>query len=132
MAIPTPRASGETTRTDEVHRNGCFIICQLFYVGRAANPEAAEAEGIGIVSSSAIPQEDAAPVPSALTTDDIKRIVRDFATAAENAIRADFDGVELHGANGYLIDSFAQDVSYSRTNEYGGSVENRPRFAVRS
>ncbi|KAK2029180.1 FMN-linked oxidoreductase [Colletotrichum zoysiae] len=114
--------------TDEVHRNGCFIICQLFHIGRAANPETAEAEGIEIVSSSAIPHDEASPVPRELTTDDIKRIVQDFATAAENAIRAGFDGVELHGANGYLIDSFTQDVSNSRGDSYGGSVENRSRF----
>ncbi|KAH8886596.1 FMN-linked oxidoreductase [Thozetella sp. PMI_491] len=116
------------TITDEVHRNGCFIICQLFHIGRAANPEIAEAEGIEIVSSSAIPHAEGSPVPRALTTEDIKRIVQDFATAAENAIRAGFDGVELHGANGYLIDSFTQDVSNTRADEYGGSVENRSRF----
>ena len=116
------------TITDEVHRNGCFIICQLIHVGRAANPETAEAEGIELVSSSAIPYDEAAPVPRALTTDEIERIVHDFATAAENAIRAGFDGVELHGANGYLIDSFTQDVSNIRADEYGGSVENRSRL----
>lgn len=116
------------TITDDVHRNGCFIVCQLFHVGRAASPGVAGAVGAEIVSSSAIPIDEAAPVPKALTTDEIKRIVQDFATAAGNAIRAGFDGVELHGANGYLIDSFMQDVSNTRTDEYGDSIANRSRF----
>lgn len=116
------------TVTDEVHRNGCFIICQLFFVGRAAVPEIAKNEGIEIVSASAIPYEDGAPVPKVLTVVEIKQIVRDFAAAAKNAMRAGFDGVELHGANGYLIDSFIQDVSNTRSDDYGGSVENRSRF----
>jgi len=116
------------TITDEVHRNGCFMVCQLFHVGRAADPKIAAAEGIEIVSSSAIPHANDAPLPRALTADEIKLIVQDFATAAKNAIRAGFDGVELHGANGYLIDSFTQDVSNTRADEYGGSVENRSRF----
>lgn len=117
------------TITDEVHGNGCFIVCQLFHVGRAANPEITKREGIEIVSASAIPHEDGATVPRALTAGEIKQIVRDFAAAAENAVRAGFDGVELHAANGYLIDSFAQDVSNTRSDEYGGSIENRSRFA---
>ncbi|PKK46282.1 hypothetical protein CI102_8665 [Trichoderma harzianum] len=115
--------------TDEVHRNGSFIICQLFHIGRAANPEIAKKEGIEIVSASAIPHEEGAPIPRALAIDEIEEIVRDFAIAAKNAIRAGFDGVELHAGNGYLLDSFTQDVSNIRTDRYGGSIENRSRFA---
>ncbi|EHK43606.1 Hypothetical protein TRIATDRAFT_33231 [Trichoderma atroviride IMI 206040] len=117
------------TVTDEVHRNGSFIIAQMFHVGRAAVPEIAAKEGIEIVSSSAIPHGPDAPVPRELTVAEIKQIVKDFQTAAKNAIRAGFDGVELHAANGYLLDSFIQDVSNTRTDEYGGSIENRSRFA---
>ncbi|KAF2093593.1 FMN-linked oxidoreductase [Rhizodiscina lignyota] len=116
------------TITDEVHRNGCFIICQIFHIGRAAVPEIAEKEGIEIVSASAIPYEEGASVPKALTVEEIKQIVRDFVAAAKNAIRAGFDGIELHAGNGYLIDSFIQDVSNIRSDEYGGNVENRSRF----
>ncbi|UKZ51044.1 hypothetical protein TrVGV298_004799 [Trichoderma virens] len=116
------------TITDEVHQNGCFIICQIFHVGRAAVPDIAEKEGIEIVSSSAIPHGEGAPVPRALTVEEIKQIVHDFATAAKNAIRAGFDSVELHAGNGYLLDSFIQDVSNTRTDEYGGSIQNRSRF----
>jgi NADPH2 dehydrogenase len=117
------------TITDDVHRNGCFMVCQLIHPGRCANPETAKAEGVELVSSSAIPHDKlTAPVPRALTIDEIGRIVHEFATAAKNAIRAGFDGVEIHGANGYLVDCFTQDVSNTRTDEYGGSVENRSRF----
>lgn len=116
------------TITDQVHRNGCFIFCQLIHFGRTAIPEIAKKEGIEIVSPSAIAYEDGAPAPKALAVGEIKQIVRDFAVAAKNAIRAGFDGVELHGGNGYLIDSFIQDVSNTRADEYGGSVENRSHF----
>ena len=69
-------------------------------------------------------------MPRALTTDEIKEYIATYVTAAKNAIRAGFDGVEVHGANGYLIDQFIQDVTNNRTDEYGGSVENRARFAL--
>ena len=61
---------------------------------------------------------------------EVKEYVQLYATAAKNAVRAGFDGVEIHGANGYLIDQFTQDVANKRTDEYGGSVENRARFAL--
>lgn len=64
------------------------------------------------------------------TCAEIKHYVDAYATAARNAVRAGFDGIELHGANGYLIDQFIQDVSNKRTDEYGDSVENRARFAL--
>ena len=116
--------------TDEMHRNGCIIFCQLIHVGRAASPKIADKEGFEIVSASAIPYEVGAPTPRALTVSQISHIVQEFALAAENAINAGFDGIELHGGNGYLIDSFIQDVSNNRTDEYGGSVKNRSRFVT--
>jgi NADPH2 dehydrogenase len=61
---------------------------------------------------------------------EIKDYIRLYTAAAENAIRAGFDGVELHGANGYLIDQFTQDVANKRTDEYGGSIEKRANFAL--
>ncbi|CAJ2507202.1 Uu.00g083880.m01.CDS01 [Anthostomella pinea] len=114
--------------TDEVHRKGCFIFCQLFGMGRGATPDVAEQEGIDIIGPSAIPMHEGAPVPRAMTIEEIKQFVQDFATAAENAIAAGFDGVECHGANGYLVDQFLQDVSNQRVDDYGGSVENRSRL----
>ncbi|RYY18352.1 MAG: alkene reductase, partial [Cytophagaceae bacterium] len=70
------------------------------------------------------------PTPRALTTAEVKAVVADFRKAAENAEAAGFDGVEIHGANGYLVDQFIQDGTNQRTDEYGGSVENRARFAL--
>ena len=116
------------TITDEVHSKGCFIFCQLFAFGRAADVEGARKEGVSFVGPSAIPVEQGAPIPRPMTIEEIKQTVRDFATASENAVRAGFDGVEGHGANGYLADQFLQDVSNKRDDEYGGSVENRSRF----
>ncbi|KAJ9145389.1 Aldolase-type TIM barrel [Pleurostoma richardsiae] len=116
------------TITDEVHRKGCFIFCQLFAMGRAASPEVAEKEGAPILAPSAIPHGEGAPVPRPMTTEEIKQTIQDFADAAKNAIEAGFDGVECHAANGYLIDQFLQDVSNQRDDEYGGNVENRSRF----
>ena len=74
------------------------------------------------------------PVPSAVpkeaSIEDIKQLLKDFKKGAENAKRAGFDGVEVHGANGYIIDEFLRDGSNKRTDSYGGSVENRSRFAL--
>ncbi|KAK8067211.1 hypothetical protein PG997_013958 [Apiospora hydei] len=103
------------TITDEVHRKGSFIFCQIFAMGPAANAEIAEKEGGHVV-------------PRPMTKDDIQRTVAEFATAARNAVDAGFDGVEIHAANGYLLDTFLQDVSNKRTDQYGGSVANRSRF----
>jgi NADPH2 dehydrogenase len=116
------------TITDEVHRKGCFIFCQIFAMGRAANAEDSKIEGINVVGPSAIPIDDGASIPQPMTIEEIKQSVQDFATAAKNAISAGFDGVEIHGANGYLIDQFIQDTSNQRDDEYGGSVEKRSRF----
>lgn len=116
------------TITDEVHSKGCFIFCQLFAMGRAADVEVARKEGITIIAPSAIPIDEASAVPRAMTIKEIKQTVQDFVEASRNAIRAGFDGVEIHGANGYLLDQFLQDVSNKRHDEYGGSVENRSRL----
>lgn len=114
--------------TDEVHRKGSFIFCQLFAMGRAADPAVSQQEGFPILAPSAIPIDEGAPVPRAMTTAEIRQTVRDFAAAARNAIAAGFDGVECHAANGFLLDQFLQDASNRRGDEYGGSVENRSRF----
>lgn len=88
--------------TDRVHAKGGFIYLQLFHFGRGANPDVVGPKGHRIVGPSAVPIEEGAPTPVALTVDEIQGVVRDFAQAAKNAIDgAGFDGVELHGANGY-------------------------------
>ncbi|KAG5761498.1 hypothetical protein H9Q72_010389 [Fusarium xylarioides] len=114
--------------TDEVHRKGSFIFVQLFAMGRAATVEVAKDEGIDIVGPSAIPIEGSPAQLRAMTLDEIHEMVEAFVIASENAIKAGFDGVEIHGANGYLLDQFLQDVSNQRNDEYGGSIENRSRL----
>ncbi|KAL4982734.1 FMN-linked oxidoreductase [Aspergillus falconensis] len=120
------------TITDEVHKKGSFIYVQLFAMGRAADVEVAESEGIEIVGPSPIPiphdEKPGAPTPRAMTIAEIKQTIADFVMAAKNAIAAGFDGVEIHGANGYLLDQFLQDTSNQRDDEYGGSVANRSRL----
>ncbi|KAH6652429.1 hypothetical protein BKA67DRAFT_520451 [Truncatella angustata] len=115
--------------TDAVHEKKSFIYMQLWALGRVADPEASRAEGVTIKSASAIPEEGK-PAPKEMTQEDIKNFVAYYAQAARNAIEAGFDGVEIHGANGYLIDQFTQDNSNQRTDSYGGSIENRSRFAI--
>ncbi|KAF5699801.1 putative NADPH2 dehydrogenase chain OYE2 [Fusarium globosum] len=114
--------------TDEVHRKGSFIFVQLFAMGRAATVEVAKGEGIDIIGPSAIPIEGSPAQPRAMTLDEIHEMIQAFVTASENAIKAGFDGVEIHGANGYLLDQFLQDVSNQRNDKYGGSIENRSRL----
>ncbi|RAO72779.1 uncharacterized protein BHQ10_008791 [Talaromyces amestolkiae] len=116
------------TITDEVHAKGCYMFCQLFAMGRAADAELSRKEGVTIVAPSAIPIDDNAAVPQAMTLDQIKATVQEFVDAAKNSIRAGFDGVEIHGANGFLLDQFIQDTSNKRDDAYGGSIENRSRL----
>ena len=116
--------------TDEVHKKGSFIYLQLWALGRVANKDFAKANGITVQSSSATQLSDELAVPKEMTHDDINKAVAAFGTAAKNAIAAGFDGVEIHGANGYLVDQFLQDTCNKRTDNYGGSVENRSRFAL--
>src|SRR5690606_32264417 len=118
--------------TDAVHAKGGYIFCQLWAIGRTAMPPVAAREGIRIHSSSAqrLPGVEWAAVPEPLTVEEIEERVREYAAAARNAIEAGFDGVEIHAANGYLIDQFTQDTVNQRTDEYGGSVESRSRFAL--
>ena len=122
--------------TDAVHHAGGRIVAQLWHMGRLVHPDLGGGQP---VSSSATTAPDFAhtyegkkPYTEAreLDRDDIKRIVGDYATAARNAIAAGFDGVQVHGANGYLVDQFLRDGANFRTDEYGGPIENRLRFAT--
>ncbi|KAF8320771.1 FMN-linked oxidoreductase [Clavulina sp. PMI_390] len=121
--------------TDAVHAKGSFIILQVFAMGRAAEPEALEEDGLGVipVAPSAIPLSRYRDSPlHVLTQEEIAEYVNKYEHAAKNALAAGFDGIELHGANGYLIDEFLQDVSNQRTDKFGGSVENRARFPLQA
>ena len=121
--------------TDAVHKAGGRIFIQIWHGGRAAHPllnggkEAVSASAIAIEGETHTPEgKKPYTVPRALTVAEIKEIVGDFRQAAINAKEAGFDGVEIHGANGYLIDQFLRESSNQRTDEYGGSLENRARF----
>ncbi|KAG1893664.1 NADH:flavin oxidoreductase/NADH oxidase [Suillus fuscotomentosus] len=118
--------------TDAVHEKGSFIFCQLWALGRAAVPDALVKENNSpLVSASSIPLSiRPTAIPHALTEPEIKSYIASFATGARNAIAAGFDGVEIHGANGYLVDQFLQEVSNTREDGWGGSIEKRARFAI--
>lgn len=118
--------------TDAVHEKSSYIYCQLWAVGRMAMPEIVrkEAGERWFVSSSATPVQAGGEAPRALEEEDIWGFVEDYAQAAKNAIEAGFDGVEIHGANGCLVDQFTQDVCNKRTDAWGGNVEKRSRFGL--
>ncbi|KAI0734104.1 FMN-linked oxidoreductase [Irpex lacteus] len=117
---------------DAVHKRGSFIFIQLAAIGRMAAPAVLEMEGpYPLVSPTDSIPTGGSVAPTPLTIDGIKEYVKDFATAAYNAVHvAGFDGVELHGGSGFLIDQFIQDTVNTRTDEYGGSIENRSRFVL--
>lgn len=118
--------------TDAVHAKGSYIWLQLWALGRAASQEVLTSTGDGdFVSSSDVPIAEGSPAPRPLTEDEIQQYIQHYAQAASNAVKkAGFDGVEIHGANGYLIDQFTQDTANKRTDKWGGSVENRSRFGL--
>ena len=123
--------------TDGVHAAGGRILLQLWHVGRISDPSFHD--GALPVAPSAIaarghvsllrPQRPY-PVPRALDRDELPGVVEAFRKGAQNAEAAGFDGVEIHGANGYLLDQFLQDGSNHRTDDYGGSIENRARLML--
>ncbi|QFG27043.1 alkene reductase [Actinomadura sp. WMMB 499] len=124
--------------TDAVHADGGRIFAQLMHSGRVGHPVLYPDGGLP-VGPSPIPSGDAMfhpdgmldhPEPREMARDDIAEAVAAFAAAARNAIEAGFDGIEIHGANGYLIHQFLGDGSNVRTDEYGGTVANRIRFGV--
>ncbi|KAL8389025.1 hypothetical protein RB595_008851 [Gaeumannomyces hyphopodioides] len=116
---------------DAVHARGGVIFCQLWAHGRTGSSEVAKRLGHVVLGPSAIPMEDGAEVPREMTEAEIQQAIADYVQGARNAVeRAGFDGVEVHGANGYLLDQFLQDTSNKRTDAWGGSIENRARFHV--
>ena len=131
------QVSGWKIITGAVHKAGGTILLQLWHVGRISHPD--YLGGALPVAPSAIaaqghvslmrPKRDY-PVPRALALDEIPGIVAEYRKGAENAKRAGFDGVEVHGANGYLLDQFLQDSTNERTDRYGGSIENRARLML--
>src|SRR3954468_22053835 len=126
---------------DAVHAKGGFIFLQLWHVGRVSH-SSLQPGGVLPVAPSAVAIGDelkamtsdgrgaAYETPRALSTDEVAEIVAAYRQAARNAKAAGFDGVEVHGANGYLVEQFLQSRSNQRTDRYGGSIENRARFLL--
>lgn len=123
--------------TDAVHAAGGTILLQLWHVGRISDP--VYLDGALPVAPSAIAAKGHVSlvrplkpfvVPRALHLSEIPDVIADYRRGAENAKRAGFDGVEVHGANGYLLDQFLQDSTNKRTDEYGGPIENRARLML--
>jgi N-ethylmaleimide reductase len=133
------QAQGWKRVTDGVHQADGKIFMQLMHTGRVSHPLNLPAGG-RIVAPSAIAApgemwtdtsgQQPHPVPAAMSEADITQAIAEYASAAKLAIQAGFDGIELHGANGYLIDQFLNTASNQRTDRWGGSIENRIRFAV--
>lgn len=124
--------------TDAVHAKGGHIYVQLMHAGRMSHPDNTPHHRQGVAPSAIAPgtgmftptgMQDI-PTPRALTTDEVRQTVQDFRHAARRAIEAGADGVEIHGANAYLIQQFLAPSANTRSDEYGDSIENRARFAI--
>lgn len=121
--------------TDAIHSDGGRIFLQLWHMGRVSHPDFQDGD-LPVAPSPVAAQGSTTTKngkqeyvePRELTTDEIAQIVQDYAAATIRAKNAGFDGVEIHAANGYLIDQFIRDGSNKRTDEYGGSIQNRVRF----
>ncbi len=124
--------------TDAVHEGGGRILLQLWHTGRVSHPSLQPGNAQPVAPSAIAARGEAFtptgpqpfPVPRALETDEIPALALLYADGTRRARAAGFDGVEIHGANGYLIDQFLRDGSNQRTDRYGGSVENRARFLL--
>jgi N-ethylmaleimide reductase len=133
------QAEGWKLITNAVHQAGGKVVLQLWHVGRISHRSHQPGGALPVAPSAIKPEggtfsADWQPVafetPRALETSEISELIEDFRKAAINAKDAGFDGVEVHGANGYLLDQFLQDGSNQRTDQYGGSIENRARLLL--
>ncbi|WP_081162653.1 alkene reductase [Ensifer aridi] len=137
--IYTPaHVTGWRKITSAVHDKGGHIFIQLMHAGRMSHPDNTPHHRQGVAPSAIAPgtgmftatgMQDI-PTPRALTTEEVRQTVVDFRHAARSAIGAGADGIEIHGANAYLVQQFFAPSANTRTDEYGGSIENRARFAI--
>ncbi len=134
-------AAGWREIADSVHESGGHLYIQLMHVGRMSHPDNTPHHRQAVAPSAVAPNPEIAsmytptgmqaiPIPREQSYDEIKATTADFVRAAETAIQAGADGVEIHGANGYLIHQFLSENANLRTDNYGGSIENRSRFAI--
>jgi N-ethylmaleimide reductase len=131
-------AAGWKKVTSAVHREGGHIFIQLMHAGRMSHPDNTPHHRQGVAPSAIAPgapmftakgMQDI-PAPRALTTEEVRQTIQDFRHSARRAIEAGADGVEIHGANAYLVHQFFAPSANARTDEYGGSIANRARFAI--
>ncbi len=135
----TAQVQGWKAITEAAHGKGAKIFLQLMHCGRISHPLNMP-EGARVIAPSAVAASGEMytdsegmkpfPVPEAMTADDIKVAIAEYADAAKNAVEAGFDGVELHAANGYLLEQFIRPNSNLRSDSYGGSIEGRARFVL--
>ncbi|KAI7855915.1 hypothetical protein BDC45DRAFT_505053 [Circinella umbellata] len=123
--------------TSAVHKKGGIIFLQLWHVGRATisrllpnKAQPVSASNVAIQGPFMLSADEDYEVPHSLSIDEIAEITQEYVQAAKNAITAGFDGIEIHGANGFLLDQFLNSSSNFRTDQYGGSTENRGRFTL--
>ncbi|EEA02942.1 NADH:flavin oxidoreductase/NADH oxidase [Burkholderia sp. H160] len=130
--------TGWKKTAEAVHARGSHLFIQLMHAGRMSHPDNTPHHRQGVAPSAIAPgtgmftmkgMQDI-PVPRALSTEEVRQTVADFAYAARRAVEAGADGIEIHGANAYLIQQFFSPSANTRTDEYGGSIENRARFAI--
>lgn len=132
------QVAGWKTVTDAVHANSGKIFCQLWHVGRISHPDLQPGGKLPVAPSAIQPAGDAFTLagpkpfvtPRALATEELPAIVAAYQAATKNALEAGFDGVEVHAANGYLLDEFLRDGSNQRQDAYGGSIDNRARLLL--
>ncbi|MDY6946760.1 MAG: alkene reductase, partial [Pseudomonadota bacterium] len=133
------QVAGWKTVTDAIHGAGSRVFVQLMHTGRVTHPLNLPKDARVLAPSAIAPPgemwtdqngQQPFPTPEAMTEADIAHAIEEFAASSKHALRAGFDGVELHGANGYLIEQFLNTASNQRTDRWGGSVENRIRFAA--
>ena len=130
--------AGWRQTTDAVHARGGHIFIQIMHAGRMSHPDNTQHHRQGVAPSAIAPDTGIftptgmqdIPVPRALTTEEVRQTAQDFRLAARRAIEAGADGVEIHGANAYLIQQFFAPSANTRTDAYGGAIENRARFAI--
>ena len=125
--------------TTAVHQNDTKIFLQLMHTGRIGHqanlPDGTHVIGVSAIAAAGQMHTDSIgmqdyPVPVALSTEEVRNVISGYVTAAKNAMAAGFDGVELHAANGYLIEQFLNPNVNDRKDIYGGNIENRSRFAI--
>ncbi|MBI1686928.1 alkene reductase [Caulobacter hibisci] len=132
------QVAGWKAVTDAVHAEGGYLFIQLMHAGRMSHPDNTPHHRQGVAPSAIAPNAPMftatgpkdIPTPRALSTDEVGRTVADFRAAARRAIEAGADGVEIHGANAYLVQQFFAPSANTRADQYGGPIENRARFAL--